>query len=79
MTIMMMKMMIWKMAVSLTTMKQRDAPFIQFIEKHGPLHAVAYRRGCLGCSTPPPQKKNSEVLTKLSRIPSYVENTSVTT
>jgi hypothetical protein len=33
--------------------------------------------GVLGGSTPPP--RNSEVLTRLSRIPSSVENTSVTT
>ena len=36
------------------------------------------RVGGLGCSNPPPPR-NSEVLTKLSRIPSSVENTSVTT
>ena len=38
--------------------------------------AVAYRGGGLGVFNPP---RNSEVLTKLSRIPSSVENTSVTT
>jgi hypothetical protein len=38
--------------------------------------AVAYRGG-LGVQTPPP--RNSEVLTKMSRILSFVENTSVTT
>jgi hypothetical protein len=37
---------------------------------------VAYRGGSLGVSKPP---RNSEVLTKLSHIPSSVENTSVTT
>jgi hypothetical protein len=43
------------------------------------LSAVAYREGGLGVKPPPPQqKKNSEVLTKLSRIPCSVENTSVT-
>jgi hypothetical protein len=34
--------------------------------------------GALGVSNPPPSR-NSEVLSKLSRIPSSVENTSVTT
>jgi hypothetical protein len=41
-------------------------------------HAVAYRGGGFGGFKPPPLR-NSEVLTKLSRIPSSVENTSVTT
>jgi hypothetical protein len=36
---------------------------------------VAYREGVLGGSNPP---RSSEVLTKLSRIPSSVKNTSVT-
>jgi hypothetical protein len=40
------------------------------------LKTVAYRGRCLGGSNPP--TRNSEVLTKLSRIPSSVENTSVT-
>jgi hypothetical protein len=40
------------------------------------LGTVAYREG--GVQTPPPPR-NSEVLTNLSRIPSSVENTSVTT
>jgi hypothetical protein len=39
--------------------------------------AVAYQRGIWGFQTPPP--RNSEVSTKLSRIPSSVENTSVIT
>jgi hypothetical protein len=39
------------------------------------VNAVAYREGGLGGSNPP---RNSEVLTKLSRIPCSVENTSVT-
>jgi hypothetical protein len=39
-------------------------------------HAVAYRGGGLGLFKPP---RISEVFTKLSRIPSSVENTSVTT
>jgi hypothetical protein len=39
--------------------------------------SVAYRGGFGGVQTPRP--RNSEVLTKLSRIPSSVENTSVTT
>jgi hypothetical protein len=39
------------------------------------LSSVAYRGG--GCSISPPPR-NSEVLTKLSRIPSSVENTSLT-
>jgi hypothetical protein len=42
-----------------------------------PSTSVAYRGGCLGGSTPPPPR-NSKVLTELSRIPSSVENTSVT-
>ena len=42
------------------------------------LWSVAYRGGFEGVQTPPPPR-NSEVLTKLSRIPSSVENTSVTT
>jgi hypothetical protein len=41
-----------------------------------PHKPVAYRGGYLEGSTLPP--RNSEVLTKLSRIPSSVENTSVT-
>jgi hypothetical protein len=36
-----------------------------------------WRTEGLGGSTPPPPR-NSEILTKLSRIPSSVENTSVT-
>jgi hypothetical protein len=46
-------------------------------------------KGCLGLQTSPPSRPkfrsfdkaepNSEVLTKLSRIPSSVENTSITT
>jgi hypothetical protein len=36
------------------------------------LESVAYRGGCWGFNPPP---RNSEVLTKLSRIPSSVENT----
>jgi hypothetical protein len=42
------------------------------------LHAVVYRGVGFGVFNPPPKKK-SEILTKLSRIPSSVENTSVTT
>jgi hypothetical protein len=41
-------------------------------------YTVAYRGGVCGVQTPP-SPRNSEVLTKLSRIPSFVENTSVTT
>jgi hypothetical protein len=41
---------------------------------------VVYRagRGLGGFTSPPPPRRNSEVLTKLSRIPSSVEYTSVT-
>jgi hypothetical protein len=34
--------------------------------------------GCFRCSTPPPPHRNSEVLTKLSRIPSSVQNIYIT-
>jgi hypothetical protein len=42
-------------------------------------HPVAYRGGVWGFNPPPPAHWNSEVLTKLNRIPSSVENTSVIT
>ena|SRR5215510_961812 len=49
------------------------SPLISTLEYSPP---VAYQGGGLGDSTPP---RNSEVLAKLSRIPSSVENTYVTT
>jgi hypothetical protein len=47
------------------------------ISKNSYIQAMAYRWG-LGRFNPPPPR-NSEVLTKQSRIPSNVVNTSVTT
>jgi hypothetical protein len=45
---------------------------------HTDLVPVAYRGEGVGGSNPP-SPRNSEVLTKLNRIPNFVENTSVTT
>jgi hypothetical protein len=51
------------------------SPFLPTIPQDVQSNGVP--KGGWGLKPPPP--RNAEVLTQLSRIPSYVENTSVTT
>jgi hypothetical protein len=71
-------------SVLLTSADKSNLPNVQLVPTELQLTLswnppVGYRGGGWGFKTPPPRPRNSEVLTKLSRIPSSVENTSVTT